>query len=153
MSILQIKTQLLLLLFALFIQSSLAQAVVDVSEDHDAAIGKSISHFHDASKQLKFKDVVDNVFHKLDDDVPNFGYNTGADWLKIVLTNSSTKEIERIIRINKPIIDTIQLYSIENGILKENIVGSLVNTNPSYEHCKSNYFHITLSTEDTVIWK
>lgn len=149
------KTSKLFLSFFLFsfcVQSILGQNIIDVSDKINSSIGKKITHFYDESRKIKIDEISDSSFVQLDDEVPNFGYNTGADWIKMKFTNSSTQELDRILRINKSIIDSIQLYHYKNGMLHEDVVGGLVNTNPSYKHSKSNYFHLKFLPKDTTTY-
>ena len=138
--------------FFLCILNSAGQNIIDVANEIKSPIGRNVSHFFDASRQVKIDGIANKKFIQIENDVPNFGYNTGADWIKITCTNSSDKDQERILRIDKSLIDTIQLFYYENGVLHEETIGSLVKTIPSYEHSKSNYFHITFLPKDTTTY-
>ncbi|MEO9806437.1 MAG: 7TM diverse intracellular signaling domain-containing protein [Reichenbachiella sp.] len=151
------KREIVILVFGLgiFFNSlcSYSQEIIDVGEEViENPIGQRTTHFYDSSRGMGYQEIKGKTFIALDARVPNFGYNTGADWLKFTLFNSSEQVVEKILRIDKPIIDSLELYYESNGVMKRQITGAMVLKSQKYEHSKSNYFQIALSARDTITY-
>ncbi len=136
----------------LFVSSLAAQDPIDVASPVNNPIGSRLTHFYDPANQLTFDDVQEKEFAPCEDRILNFGYNDGADWLKLTLTNSSENQLDRILRINKPILDTLELYYRHDGVLKKEMTGALVIKDQVYRHSTSNYFRISIPSKDTITY-
>ncbi|GEM_PF-4128688 len=128
----------------------LAQRPIDIAGKVENPIGLRLVHYYDASNQLTYQEILDQPFAPSQDRILNFGYNTGADWLSFSLHNTGGEELHQVLRINKPILDTLELYFEENGQLRKEMTGALVIKDREYEHSTSNYFRIKVSPNDTV---
>ncbi len=130
--------------------SGFSQQPIDVNAiDPNHHIGGYMSHFYDANRKLDFEDITDIHFNKLKEGIPNFGYNTGTDWLKFTLYNSDSLAVNKVIRINKPLLDSITLYYYQDGIIKKYYEGYMVKDYRDFNCCKSNYFALQLPPNTT----
>lgn len=148
--ILNVKRTATMLVLVLSISGLVAQDPIDVAMPIDNPIGLHLVHFYDPISQLGFDEIRDKEFVPCEDQILNFGYNTGADWLKFTLTNSGEKQLDRILRINKPILDTLELYYWQEGALQKEMTGALVIKDQQFRHTTSNYFSISIPPDDTI---
>lgn len=125
------------------------QTVIDVEKKVEGPIGLSMEHYYDPDHKLPFSAIQETRFVLCKSAIPSYGYNTGADWLKFKLTNTGSREVFPILRIKKPILDSLELFWIEGGQLKREITGALVVNEQEYKNSTSNYFRINLHPGDT----
>lgn len=129
---------------------SYGQVPIDVGAGPvEKPIGYQTAHYYDATRNQDILEVINEDFSLSNSLIPSFGYNTGADWLRFELKNSINSPVERIIRINKAIIDTLELYHFSGDQLLTDITGSMVKKPENQQYTKSNYFKITLQAGET----
>lgn len=145
-----VKRIAIILSTVLFVNHLAAQDPIDVALPADNPIGSHLMHFYDPTNQLTFDEVAQNEFSPCEAEILNFGYNNGADWLKLTLVNSGENQLERILRINKPILDTLELYHWQEGELLKEMTGALVIKEQEFKHSTSNYFSISILPKDTI---
>lgn len=109
-----------------------------------------MSHFYDPSNQLGFKEIQSQSFTPCNDRILNFGYNNGADWLKFTIINSGKDKLSKVIRVNKPIIDTLELYYLLDSVVIKEMAGALVKNDLNYSQGTSHYFELELAPMDTI---
>ncbi|MEO9806444.1 MAG: 7TM diverse intracellular signaling domain-containing protein [Reichenbachiella sp.] len=127
-----------------------AQSILDIVRPVETPIGLHFSHFYDPLNELDYGEVQNREFEVCESEILNFGYNIGADWLAFTFANSSNKDVSRILRINKPILDTLVLYHSSEGVVEKEMTGALVAREQEFKHSTSNYFRIQVAAQDTV---
>lgn len=128
-----------------------SQTAINVSEiSPRQPIGRYMKHYYDPDKKDDIESIQSVDFEDSKKDILNFGYNTGADWLKFLLYNPENHAVKKIVRINKPILDSLELLYYIDGKLITQIDGSLVVDNRPFKRIKANYFSVDLPPGTTI---
>ncbi|NQX96436.1 MAG: ATPase, partial [Flavobacteriales bacterium] len=77
-------------------------------------ISSFLSILEDKSNSLSFEDVRNKEFIKTESAVPNLGISKSDFWIKILITNNTTRK-DLFLELSLPIIDHIEFYSQTNG--------------------------------------
>ena len=116
-----------------------------------------ISYFEDKENSFTSKNIVKNVeFLPLNKDDLNIGMTNSIYWLKLSIDNNSSHEIKKVICFKNPLMDTINLYKLENGeLVKSATVGHIIHQDIVVAVEPKLALHITLSahTQNTFYMK
>lgn len=111
-----------LVLFIFLMTAYLAlHAMVPLQFEKDSSavyIGKHVSLFQDATKQLNITDIIDhtNLFNESKDDVPNLGIGDVNNWIRFELKNLTDEE-KLVVNLSHANIDEVVFYSLKNGVI------------------------------------
>lgn len=75
-----------------------------------ADISSKISFYKDSTKQLQFQDIQTKEFKLLNNNYLNFGLTRDNYWIKIEIKNNTHKRINKILHLDNPSIDKLNLY-------------------------------------------
>lgn len=121
------------LLLVITVLACLVDASYGVAQDLPAAldlnknntkifIGEGVEFIEDTSLKLKLKDILAtdqwrvNNGHTL-----NFGYTRSAYWFRFSIANVSNSNLHRLLEIAYPVIDRIDFYRLNKGVIQEHL--------------------------------
>jgi diguanylate cyclase len=93
-------------------------------KDRDAQINLSprIKYIEDPEHTLSFEDLVklpDSEWQVNQKNSVNFGYSSSSYWLKLSLRNDDVKEIDKMLVINYPVLDHLNIYFLRHGAVED----------------------------------
>lgn len=111
---------------------------------------QELEFFRDTSTQLSLTGMLspDINWQKTAYNRANFGFTSDALWLRVPLTNASTDETIKRLRINYPLLDHVDAYLTLNGIPQEHkYLSDRIAYNENRQHDKYYLFNYTLAPE------
>jgi len=90
---------------------------IAINDSHQLNLTEHITYFKDDTDSLIISDILkpNLVWHKNKDSYLNFGHTNSNIWIKIELSNNSKKQIQKILSIDFPQLDFVDLFC--DGIL------------------------------------
>ncbi len=114
----------LLLLICLFLCRYVqAQTPVSVNSGVRITLGKSMEYLIDSSRTLTINEVLRKPFQKGQAEVLNFGMTPDEVWLRFSVASQNQNEL--YLEISAPLLDTLQLYEVANGVPKQLFEGGI----------------------------
>lgn len=107
----------------------------------------ALEYYRDASASMPYEDV---IYGHLDwqttaRDRANFGFTTDAIWLKLPISNSSSSEVLKHLRINYPLLDHVDAYLVqEDQVIEHKYLSDRVPYSEDRQHDKYYLFNYTL---------
>src|SRR5690606_31205504 len=86
------------------------------------ALHKYVEYLEDPGHNLTIDDVMNQPGERWipnSNEVFNMGYSNSTWWLRLDLSNVADKKLERFIEISYPVLDYIDAYIINNGVLQQ----------------------------------
>lgn len=86
-------------------------------------LGTEVEYLVDASNRLDIHNLLTSsqAWQKSQVDIPNFGFTPSPHWFHINLKNTGNKDSRRLLNIAYPLLDYINFYIVENGVIKRHI--------------------------------
>ncbi|MFI0430905.1 7TM diverse intracellular signaling domain-containing protein [Mariniflexile sp. HMF6888] len=108
-----------------------------------------ISVLKDVSRKKSFSKVEQLKFTSYQHNLVNLGFGTEADWVKILLKNKDSTTVSRILRIAKPLQDSISFFSKVNGKYQVRHSGVMVQEKNKILKGSSIYFPFVLKPKES----
>jgi two-component sensor histidine kinase len=110
-------------LFIFLLFSIHSFALVESSNINNGSILKKSSIFFDETSQFSLNQIIqNNLFQPYDKLQLNIGFSQTTIWIKLLIQNSSYKKIKKLLVLNSPLLEEIELYC-DNNITKPLIAG------------------------------
>lgn len=101
-----------------------SQNVLTVSDMQQVySLDEYLYVYFDTSRYKKLDSVLLADFKANSKKTYNQGYNTDADWIRFSIANSSQNDIDRLLMINKILIDSIQFYFKIDNVWQQMLSG------------------------------
>jgi serine phosphatase RsbU (regulator of sigma subunit) len=99
----------------IFVQKSYSQNIIEIGKDFEKQkIGKNIMILEDRNKNISFEKAKSDSFKRFyknyNKDIPFFGYQNRAYWIKFTVKNNSSKPISEYLLIDYPLLYKISFY-------------------------------------------
>ena len=119
----KLKAIVLCLFFLLYAGQAMANNIdVSIGINH-FSIGSQLKFYKDETGGLRAENIIGNTkidWKKINNDVPNFGFDNSNFWFILSLVNSSKIESKRVIAIDYPLLDQIDVYAYsKNKLIKQ----------------------------------
>ena len=100
-----------------------AQTPVSINSGERITIGKSVEYLIDSARTLTINEVLRKPFQRGQTEVLNFGMTPNEIWLRFSVASQNQKEL--YLEIAAPLLDTLQLYEVANGVPKQLFEGGI----------------------------
>jgi len=104
----------------------------------------------DVSKSATLEEAKQLSYQKLEQEVPNFGFQNASFWLKTTLINTGAIRLETSLEIPHPNLDVVNLYLIRKNKVESFQGGDLLPFKARLFNNKNFQFPIRLEPKDTV---
>ncbi len=143
----------LVLLTLLTMPKGHGQNSLNITDNRAAwSVDEYLYLYVDSTRQKTIEDVLQLDFVTNPNKTYNQGYNTEADWIRFSVTNSTQHGIDRLLMINKLLMDSVQLYFKNDGRWQE-MLGGEHDPEMQKTYAGANiYFPIHLSINDTAVF-
>jgi len=115
-----------------------------------SATDDTLEYYRDSSNQMSYQEVLKNGlgWKEIARNKANFGFTSDTLWLRLPISNSSSSEVLKHLRINYPLLDHVDAYLIDQGrTLEHKYLSDLVPYNEDRQHDKYYLFNYTLPAE------
>ena len=112
-------------------------------------LGKFIYVAEDPTLKNTIDEAVDLAYKKSEKEIINLGFTNTNVWLKFTLKNNSQKDFNKLLRIQKPLLDSVSLYFKEKSEWKVYHTGVMVNEADKPIRGTSLHFPIDLDPKQT----
>ena len=110
----------------------------------------SIGTYNDPSGTQPIDVIEQSLFNQSNRSVIDFGFTNDATWLKIQVVNTSDSTTQKMLKVGKLLIDSVQIYFKEGDNWQTMITGAKVPNRYKAITGKSTYFPIELKGRDTI---
>ena len=116
-------------------------SVIEVTKTNsNDLLGKYLYFSEDVPSHYDINDAQKLSFQRSEKNILNLGFNNKSVWNRFTIRNTSDTIIKRILRIEKPLQDSIQLFYKKNNTWIVSNTGYMVNTKDKDINGASLYF-------------
>ncbi len=112
-------------------------------------LGKYIQVAEDPTLKMGIEEAKTIPYKKSEKDVINLGFTNTNVWLKFKIKNEGTSSIKRLLRVRKPLLDSVSLYFKQGDDWKVYHTGVMVNQKDKLIKATSLYFPLEFEVGET----
>ncbi|WP_299838960.1 7TM diverse intracellular signaling domain-containing protein [uncultured Tenacibaculum sp.] len=128
-------------------------SIIEVTQTNsNDLLGKYLYFSEDVPSHYDIHDAQKLSYQRSEKNILNLGFSNKSVWNRFTISNTSDSIVERILRIEKPLQDSIQLFYKKNNAWIVSNTGYMVNTKDKEINGASLYFHLKFEPNSKQIY-
>ncbi|MBU2949894.1 LuxR C-terminal-related transcriptional regulator [Tamlana agarivorans] len=124
--------------------------VIDITSINETDyLGDFFSFVEDSLREFNKEIIVKQQFRPISNAIINFGFSNSTHWLKFSMENSSSKKVEKLLYIQKPLQDSITLFYYKDKVLRQFENGYMIKDKDRSNNGLALYFPLSLNANET----